>query len=357
MNRYFLYLVFLNMLINVIIFVPKILIEHRYNGSVMGVLIAIPIGIGMNYLYSHSLNKFPGQGLPEILADSKHRWLVNLHLGSIQILWFSAGLITLLGFIDILSRFVNPEMPKLFLITIYLAAIFLIIQLPTKRVMYFLEIVLFLNTPLIGFIIYKTLTSEFLSWDSILEVGTHLFEKPSLKAMAAATYTFSGFTNLIIFNRVIKEKLKIWNFIIILFLGVFNLFTTFFIPIGFHGSDGAQEYLYPWISTSDSLRLVYSPIERVLYIFLMFYMSISLMSISIHWHVAFELLKGTFKEKENNKKNWMIMAAFMCCAIAGVLFLNTVLLNKITAYWMILLLGVEVMTVSIFFIWARRRTA
>ncbi|WP_223587847.1 hypothetical protein [Neobacillus bataviensis] len=106
------------MLINVIIFVPKILIEHRYEGSVMGVLIAIPIGIGMNYLYSHTLNKFPGKGLPEILADSKHRWLVNLHLGSIQILWFSAGLITLLNFTDILSRFINPEMPKLLMITI-----------------------------------------------------------------------------------------------------------------------------------------------------------------------------------------------------------------------------------------------
>ncbi|WP_223587846.1 hypothetical protein [Neobacillus bataviensis] len=81
------------------------------------------------------------------------------------------------------------------------------------------------------------------------------------------------------------------------------------------------------------------------------------MSISIHWHVAFELLKGIFKGKENKKINWMILAAFSCSAFAGVIFLNTVLLNKITAYWLILLLGAEVMTVSIFFLWARRRTA
>ncbi len=78
-----------------------------------------------------------------------------------------------------------------------------------------------------------------------MELGTHIFERPNIKALAAATYSFSGFTNLIIFNRVIKEKIRYWNFIIILFLGIFNLFTTFFIPIGFHGSDGAQEYLYP----------------------------------------------------------------------------------------------------------------
>ncbi|MFJ5712948.1 GerAB/ArcD/ProY family transporter [Neobacillus sp. NPDC093127] len=357
MNRYYFYLALLNMLINVIIFVPKILIEYRYKGAVMGVLIAIPIGIALNYFYSKAITKFPEQGLPEIAANSKHRWLKILHLGSIQIIWFSAGLITLVGFIDILSRFVNPEMPKLSLLAIYLAAIFLIIQLPTERVMYFLEIVLFLNIPLIGFIIFKAFTNEYLSWDSMLEVGTHLFERPSLKSIAAATYCFSGYANLIIFNRVIKGKLKIWNFIVIFFIGVLNLFTTFFIPIGFHGSDGAQEYLYPWISTADSLRLTYSPIERVIFLFLMFYMSITLMSVSVHWHVAFELLKGTFKEKVSIKKNWLILAIFAGCSIAGVIFLNALLLNKLTVYWMVFRLGFEIIIVGSFFFWARRRAA
>ncbi|EKN70752.1 hypothetical protein BABA_04904 [Neobacillus bataviensis LMG 21833] len=357
MNRYFLYLVLLNMLINVIIFVPKILIKHRYEGAVMGVLIAIPIGVALNYLYSIAINKFPEQGLPEILANSKNRWFKILHFGSIQFIWFSAGLITLVGFIDILTRYINPEMPKLLLLVIYLAAVFLIIQLPTERVMYFLEIVLFLNTPLIGFIIFKAFTNDYLIWDSILEVGTYIFERPSLKSIAAATYCFSGYANLIIFNRVIKGKLKIWNFISIFILGGFNLFTTFFIPIGFHGSDGAQEYLYPWISTADSLRLVYSPIERVIFLFIMFYMSISLMSIAVHWHVAYELIKGTFKGKITKKKNWMILAIITCCSVVGVIYLNTVLLNKITVYWMIFRLGFEIVIVVVFFIWARRRTA
>ncbi|MFK9090438.1 GerAB/ArcD/ProY family transporter [Bacillus salipaludis] len=357
MNRYYLYIVLLNMLVNVIIFVPKILIEYRFKGAVMGVVIAIPIGVALNYFYSTAINKFPEQGMPEILANAKHRWLNILHLGSIQLLWFSAGLITLIGFIDILSRYVNPEMPKLGLLVIYLAAIFLIIQLPTERVMYFLEIVLFLNTPLIAFIVFKAFTNDYLSWDSMMEVGTHIFERPSLKSIAAATYCFSGYANMIIFNRVIKGKLKIWNFIAIFFLGVFNLFTTFFIPIGFHGSDGAVEYLYPWISTSDSLRLVYSPIERVIFLFLMFYMSITLISISVHWHVAYELIKGTFKGKISKKKNWTILAFMTFCSAAGVIYLNTVLLNKVTVYWMVLRVGFEIIIVAIFFVWARRRTA
>ncbi|MFF2448184.1 GerAB/ArcD/ProY family transporter [Neobacillus sp. NPDC058068] len=357
MNRYYIYLVLLNMLANVVIFVPKILIEYRYKGAVMGILIAIPIGIVLNYFYTKTITRFPEQGLPEITADSKHRWLKILHFGGIQIIWFSAGLITLIGFIDILSRFVNPEMPKLSLLAIYLAAIFLIIQLPTDRVMYFLEIVLFLNLPLIGFIIFKAFTNEFLNWDSILEVGTHIFERPSLKSIAAATYCFSGYTNLIIFNRVIKGKLKIWNFIVIFFIGLLNLFTTFLIPIGFHGSDGAQQYLYPWISTADSLRLTYNPIERVIFLFLMFYMSITLMSVAVYWHVAFELLKGTFKEKVSVKKNWLVLAFFAGCSIAGVIFLNALLLDKLTVYWMIFRLGFEIILVGSFFFWARRRAA
>ncbi|PLS07251.1 hypothetical protein CVD27_06120 [Neobacillus cucumis] len=357
MNRYFLYLVFLNMIINVIIFIPKILIRYRYEGAVMGVILAIPVGVALSYIYSTTITKFSEKGLPEILSTSKRYWLKTFHLVSIQLFWFTAGLLTLLGFIDILSRFVNPEMPKLLLLMIYLAAIFLIIQLPTERVMYLLEIVLFLNTPLILFIIFKAYTNEFLNWDSILEVGTHIFKWPSLKAFAAATYCFSGYGNLIIFNRVIKGKLKIWNFIIIFVLGIINSFTTFFIPIGFHGSDGTQEYLYPWISTADSLRLVYSPIERVIFLFLMFYMNITLMSISIHWHVALELIKGTFKGEMSKKKSWMILLVFTGIAMASIIFLNTILLMKAAVNWLIIRLLFEILVVVIFFIWARRRLA
>lgn len=356
LNRYFLYLVLLNMFVNVIIFVPKILIEYRYEGAVMGVVIAVPIGMALTYLYSTAMNQFPEQGLPEIVEQGKHRKLIILFLGTIQFMWFTAGLITLIGFIDILSRFVNPEMPKLGLLGIYLAGIFLIIQLPTQRIMYFLEIVLLINIPLISLIIFKAFINEYLSWDSILEVGTHIFTRPSLKAVAAATYCFSGYMNLIIFNRLIRGKLKIWNFTAILFLGLFNLFTTFLIPIGFHGSDGAQEYLYPWISTSDSLRLVYSPIERAIFLFLMFYMSITLVSVSVHWHVAYELIKGMFKEKISKKKNGLILGYFTVLAVLGVIYFNSLLLNRLTVYWMIFRLGVEIVIVAGFVLWARRRT-
>ena len=355
MNRYYFYLVFLNMIINVIIFVPKVLIQYRYEGSVMGVILAIPVGVALNYFYSTTITKFPQQGIPD-LQKNNQSGLKRLYLLSIQLIWFSAGLLTLVGFIDILARLVNPEMPKLLLLAIYLSAIFLIIQMPTERVMYLLEIVLFCNTPLILFIIFKAYSNDLINWDSILEVGTHIIKWPSLKAFAAATYCFSGYANLIVFNRVIKGKLKAWNFIVIAFLGMGNAFTTFFIPIGFHGSDGAQEYLYPWVTTADSLRLVYSPIERVIFLFIMFFMSISLMSVAVHWHVALELIKGSFKKEVTKRKVWLTLGVFAGISIAGILYFNTILILKFATFWLIIRLGSEVMLVIVFCFWARRRT-
>jgi len=322
----------------------------------MGIILAIPVGVAMNYIYSKTITKFSQQALPDIPIN-KHSGLKRLYLVSIQLVWFSAGFITLMGFIDILARFVNPEMPKLLLLAIYLAAIFLIIQMPTERVMYLLEIVLFLNSPLILFIIIKAYTNPSINWDSILEVGTHLLKWPNLKAFAAATYCFSGYANLIVFNRVIKGKLKGWNYIVIAILGLINMFTTFFIPIGFHGSDGSQEYLYPWITTADSLRLVYSPIERVIFLFLMFYMSISLMSVAIHWHVALELIKGSFKKEVSKKQVWLILGVFTGISILGISYFNMILLFKFAIYWLIVRLACEVMLVGVFFFWARGKRA
>ncbi|WP_042356032.1 GerAB/ArcD/ProY family transporter [Bacillus rubiinfantis] len=352
MNRYYLYLVVLNMVMNVIVFVPKILIEYRFNGAVMSVLIAIPIGFALNIIFTKSINRFPGKGFTELVENSNKKWIVNTCLSILPLAWFTAGLITLLGFSDILTRFINPEAPKLEIIAIYLVGTLFIMTMPTERVMYFLEIVLFLNLPLIAFLILKTYTSDYLVWDSILEVGTHIFEWPNLKAIAAASYVFSGYANLMIFNRTFKGKIKLRNFFAVLCLGIVTLFTSFLVPIGFHGADGAQEYLYPWISTADSIRLVYGPIERAIFLFIAFYMTISLMSIAVHWHVAFQLIRGIYKE--SRKKDWLVLAGFVSITLIAGLVYNTVELNIITSYWMIFRLSFEIIVVGLFFIWARR---
>lgn len=355
MNRYFLYLIILNMMTNTIIFVPKILIEDRFDGAVMGMIVALPLGLFFTIATVKLLGKFPEQGLPELLNSSFGKKFKTAVLVSLACIWFSAGLITLLGFIDILNRYINPEIKKIYLVLPFLVAVLFVIQMTTQKVMYLLELVLFINTPLIGFIVFKAFTSDYMNWNSIFEVGTHLFAFPKLNAIAASSYAFSGYANALIFNRLFKGKIKARNFVAIFFLVLFNLFTTFFIPIGIHGADGVGEYLYPWIATSDSLRMIYGPIERVIFIFLMFYLSITLLSVSVHWHVSLEFLKSLSPTGLTSKQIGIIMGALAAISMIAVYSITALQLIKIAGYWLQLRVPVEILFILLLFITARRQ--
>lgn len=190
MNRYFLYLVLLNMLTNVIIFVPRFMIHYRFNGMIFSILIATVIGMGLMYLDAKIYSSFPGQGLPEILENRLNKPLKVIIFVGFSLFWFSAGLLTLLGYVDILHRFINPEQSKTVLLLIFLLILCFVIQMPTQKIIYLLEITLIINVPMIGFIFFKAITSEYLSWDSIFEAGTHVFTPPKLSAIAVASYVF-----------------------------------------------------------------------------------------------------------------------------------------------------------------------
>jgi hypothetical protein len=108
---------------------------------------------------------------------------------------------------------------------------------------------------------------------------------------------FTGYINLVIFNRLTGSygaiKLK-WG---IPLLGTLVLLTTFFIPIGIHGTIAVNDYIYIWPSTADSLRMEFGFIERVLFVFLLLYLNFSLVFICVTWHVGAELLKGIFTRR------------------------------------------------------------
>jgi spore germination protein KB len=355
MNRYFLYLIILNMLTNVIIFVPKYLIQYRFDGLIGSILLAIVIGIGLMYLDSIVYSRFPGQGLPEILENRLNKPLKIIILVSFSVFWFIAGLLSLLGYIDILHRIINPELSKVWLVVIFLVVLGFVIQLSTQKVMYLLEIILFLSVPFIAFVFFKAVTSDYLNWDSILEVGTHAATIPKLNSVAVASYVFSGYANIIIFNRLFKEKIKRFNFVIVLFVSVITMFTSVFVPIGMHGSQGVEEYIYPWVITADSLRLPYSPVERVVFLFLMLYINITLISVSVHWHVAFELMKGVYSQKNSKKKNRLLMAFFFGFTILVVLRIDLMHPELIAMYWLIARFFVEIIAVVGFFFFLRRK--
>ncbi|WP_458412952.1 GerAB/ArcD/ProY family transporter [Schinkia sp. CFF1] len=356
MNRYFFYLVLLNMLINVVVFVPEILLAERYKGAVMAILLATPIGMTLTIMFARLMSKFPQKDFPEIIGLLGIKWLQMFILVFFSLVWFSAGSITLNAFITISKRFINPSAPTYSLLFIFLVAIVFAIQLKSDRILYLLEILLIVNFPLIGFIIFKAMSSEYFVWDSILEVGTYFNEVPSWSAIGSASYIFSGYLNLIIFNKVFTEKIKKRWFVLILFFGFFNSLTSFFIPIGFHGADPVNEYVYPWVSTADSIRIEYGPIERVIFLFLTLYISLSLISVTVHWHVALKLMKGAFlSQKYESRITWSIIAFFVILSSLFVYYLPNKELHIISKYWMEARLIFEIVVIMILFLLARRK--
>jgi spore germination protein KB len=112
----------------------------------MSILIAVLIGTFLTLMFTKVAARFPEQGLPEAMESRRTRKIFTIFLPVIASLWFTAGLLTLLGFIDILSRFINPDISKVILMLLFLAVVGFIIQLPTKKVMYLLEIILLVKS-------------------------------------------------------------------------------------------------------------------------------------------------------------------------------------------------------------------
>lgn len=292
MKRYYVYLILVNMLINVLAMVPQLLIGARFTGAVAAIAAAAPVGMLLIYAYTKVLSGIPGQGLPELLEGSVPGWFRSPFLLYCSVIWYLAGALSLLFIASIFIKYVNPESSTMYGIVLLVALTVVVMQIESVKLLYLLEIFFLINLPLILIIFLKSFLNRSFVWDSVLLVATYVTEPPDIKSLAAATYVFSGYANMIIFNRVFPGPLSARGFWMLGFTGFGVLLTTFFIPIGLLGADGVGDFIFPWITTSDSMRIELGFIERVMYIFLMLYAGISLLSISIHWHVAFELLKS-----------------------------------------------------------------
>ena len=221
MNRYFYYLIILNMLVNVFLYVPNILLQERFDGAVMGILLGFVIGCTLLFTFTASINKFAGSGVVELFS-SVPKWFRLFFLSFISIMWFGAGAISLLAFNNVTIRFVNPDISGVNMITVFaIFIILLLVRLKSDSLLFTMELVFIINLPLVLTIMFHSYTNDYISWDSIKEVGTHFWEIPSWSVLAASTFVFSGYTNLILFFSVIKTIVS-FSVALILHIRLYN---------------------------------------------------------------------------------------------------------------------------------------
>lgn len=322
MSRFFYYLIIVVMLSNIISPVPRIFLSESKNGTIAAMIISTIVGLIITHIIVTIMNQFPGKGFPELLKEYTPKWFSYPIILIMSVTWYVAGLITLISFTYMLLRFLEPEMSIYLTLSSFLIIIIFGAMLKTRSVAASTEIIFILTVPILLFMLIKAYTSTEINVDFIKIALMHSNKFPNYDVFSATLYTFMGGISIIIFNRYFtkKQTLGFKQLLIIGTTGVFILITTYFIPIGLNGFDEMERLIYPWISTSDTIRMKYGVIERVIYIFLLSYLSISVITIVIHWHVAIQLLGSiinfkNFNWKGTNLTSYLFMTLFVAVSI------------------------------------------
>lgn len=312
-SKYLYYLFLINALVNIINFVPRVLQNSRFQGSLLSIVIAVIIGPLLMLGFVSTIRKFPGQGIPQIFNSCMPKFIAGTLLICYASIWYLAGGVSLLSYLDVTIRFISPDISSLQLLIGFLLLVSVCSRLRAESILYGLEVILILFSPVILYMLTKSLFDPHFNWDAVRQVLTYLWTMPKFSTVAAASYIFSGYVNLAIFNTAFKQinTKRMW---MVPISGLLILFITFIVPIGYHGSVGVERYVYHWFSVADSIRIELFIIERMLFLFYVIYLTLAMASSIIHWHVALELIKGALRPYRDNhdwaKADWMILAIF-----------------------------------------------
>lgn len=294
MSRFLFYLIVVNMLTNMVSITPRILIAGSTTGTVLSLPLALVVGMILTYFLIKLFSEFPGQGLPEIIKDHVPKGLSAPILLFFSLTWYFAGLSTLVVYSLIIFRFLTPEMSIYTIVLAFVVVVTYGVLMTSSNILYMSEIVLIIVFPFIFFVQLKGYLSSSLNWDYVRVAIMQINHLPSYTSFTASLFIVIGAANLIIFNRFFTKlkKPSRKGMTILSLTCTFILLTTYFLPIGFGGFEALNNVLYPWIATSDSIRMKFGIIERIVFIFIGAFLALGVISMTMHWHVSLQLLSS-----------------------------------------------------------------
>ncbi|WP_257985487.1 spore germination protein [Bacillus sp. V5-8f] len=353
--RYYFYIVLMNMTLNIILNVPMVLVEHRFNGSLMSILLSIPIGSLLAYLFTKGMSRFPNKDLPAILNKHLPGWVCKPFLVFLALMWIASGSFALISFSYLIKLYLMPEMSLPLISGLFVAVFIYGAVRQTTSLLYKTEITMLFAFPVVLFIIFKAMRSDLFNPVHIARMLHYTWEMPTYSSLASATYLFIGYINLAIFNKYIDSKKVLNYFWIIPVIGTGILFSSFFIPIGFFGINAVSDIVLPWIMAADSLRMELGFIERTVFLLLFFYLLMTFLFGMVTWHIGMELLKGAVQKLQ--KKPWGLL--FLLIAGGLTILLQAQLNHReffgIVKYWFNFRFVVEVILVVMVYLLSLRR--
>lgn len=314
--------------------IPRILLVQSADGAIGSMLIGTAAGMLFTYITIKFFIRFPGMDFIDLLqayTSSSVRISVTIYFA---ILWYIAGLITLIMTVFLLITFLTPEM-SIYTITLSIViTVFFGVLLKSKSVLFTLEIVFILMIPVGVLMFFKLYSASEVDWDQARLALMHINQMPKYSSIAATFFMFLGCSNLIVFNRYFKEKQKLSSLSLaaIGIFGVFMLVTSYFIPIGLSGFDQIDRLIFPWTSSADAVRMKFGIIERVVFIFMFLFVTLAFVSIIIHWHVSYKLILSVFRLKALQVKQQNFTPFLVVLVFASLGLWLTALLSQYDLY-------------------------
>lgn len=306
MSRFLFYLILINMMTSMVSLTPRILIAGSGSGTIVSLVLALIVGIVMTYIIVSLFSHFPGQGLPEILKAYAPKWFAKPVLLFFGIAWYAAGLFTLTVYTIIIIRFLTPNMSMYTIVLTFVIVVTFGVFMKAHNILYMSEIIFIIFVPFIVFVQMKGYLSRDLNWDYVRISLMGINHLPDYGAFTSSLFIVIGTANLVIFNRVFTKLKKPTGkgTALLTFLLAYVLASTYFLPIGFGGFESLKNTMFPWIMTSDSIRMKFGIIERIVFIFTGAFLALGVVSIIMHWHVSIQLLASVFYFKRFKWKSF-----------------------------------------------------
>jgi len=321
------------MITNMVSLTPRTLIAGAKGGAIPSIILALIAGIILTYIIVALFSQFPEMGMPEILYAYTPKWFAVPTLLFLSAAWFMAGLVTLTTYVFIITRFLTPEMSILLVIASFILVITYGILMNLRNILNLLEFICILSLPLILFVQLKGYLSNKLDWVYVQIAIMHANHLPEYRPFTTSLFIVLGAANLVIYNRFFKDLKKPSgkSMILLTVICTYTLFTTYFLPIVYGGFDSLSNVLYPWILTSDSMRMKFGIIERVVFIFIGAFLAIAVGSIVLQWNVSLQLLKSVFyfKQFRYKKINLTIPLFIVLFWVITVYFITTININDL----------------------------